>query len=104
MGGGQNRDGSGGSPVLTGWAERQRLLERARTSTATPDGLTALQAYLRPMIAGNAPLPATGTSAEPALARAYIGGVTGASRYQLDQVITKEGLVTAVAKSPCRVP
>ena len=66
--------------ILAGWAERQRLLERARTSTATPVGLAALQAYLRPMIAGNAPLPATGTSAEPAVARAYIGGVTGASR------------------------
>ena len=90
--------------ILAGWAERQRLLERARTSTATPVGLAALQAYLRPMIAGNAPLPATGTSAEPAVARAYIGGVTGASRYQLDQVITKGGLVGAVAKRPGACP
>ena len=45
--------------ILAAWAERQRLIEAARASTATPAGLAALEAYLRPLIASQAPLPAT---------------------------------------------
>ena len=45
--------------ILAAWAERQRLTEMARTNTATPAGHAALEAYLGPLIAAQAPLPAT---------------------------------------------
>ena len=45
--------------ILAAWAERQRLTRAARASTATPAGQAALEAYLRPLIASQAPLPAT---------------------------------------------
>ena len=55
--------------ILAAWTERRRLLERARTATSTPAGQAALEAYLRPMIAGQAPVPVTvnlGRTSSPA--------------------------------------
>ena len=63
--------------ILAGWAEWQRLIEVARACPATPAGQAALEAYLRPMIAGQAPLPATVVNGKAAVARSYIGGITG---------------------------
>jgi hypothetical protein len=65
--------------ILAGWAERQRLIEAARANAPTPAGLAALEAYLRPLIASQDPLPATTFQGKPAPAVAYIGAVTGAS-------------------------
>ena len=44
--------------ILAAWAERQRLIEAARAATATPAGQAALEAYFRPLIASQAPVPA----------------------------------------------
>ena len=90
--------------ILAGWAERQRLTGAARASTSTPAGLAALQAYLRPMSAGQDPLPAIMVNGKPAVARTYIGGITGASRSQVGQVITREGLAAAAAQRPGPCP
>jgi len=90
--------------ILAAWAERQRLLEVARTSTATPAGQAALQAYLRPLIASQAPLPAIADNGKALLARSYIGGITSASRYQVSQVISREGLAAAAAQRPGPCP
>ncbi len=60
--------------ILTAWAERQRLTDIARTSTAT--------IYKNKIV----------------LARRYIGGITGASANQI------EGLVAAVAQRPGPCP
>lgn len=65
------------------WAERQQLIERARTTTATPTGLAALEACLRSLTDGQAPVPVTIGPVGPALARQYIGGITGASPGQV---------------------
>ena len=59
--------------ILAGWAERQRLAGAARASTATPAGLAALEAYLRPLIGGQAPLPAT-VSQRQACGRPHLHG------------------------------
>jgi hypothetical protein len=90
--------------ILAGWAERQRLTSAARTSFSAPAGLAALEAYLRPMIAGQAPFPAIMAGGKLAVARTYIGGVTGASRNQVGQVITREGLAAAAAQRPGPCP
>jgi hypothetical protein len=88
--------------ILAGWAERQRLADAARCS-ASARGMAALQAYLRPMIAGQAPFPAVVAGGKAALARTYIGGVTGASPNQISQLIDREGLAGAAAQrhGPC---
>jgi hypothetical protein len=69
--------------ILAGWAERQRLTAAARASTTTAAGHAALDAYLSPLIASQAPLPATTIGGKPVLARCYIRGLTGASRDQV---------------------
>jgi integrase len=90
--------------ILTGWAERQRLTRAARTSFATPAGLAALRAYLEPMIAGHALFPAVFAHGKPAIARTYLGGITGASRNQVGQFIISEGLTAATAQHPGPCP
>jgi integrase len=88
--------------ILAAWAERQRLLERARTATSTPEGQAALDAYLRPMIDGQAPVPVTVSAAVTGLARLYVGGITGASAYQLDRAGSAELSAAAAARpGPC---
>lgn len=90
--------------ILAGWAERQRLIEAARASTATPAGLAALEAYLRPLIAGHDPLPAATFHGKPAPAVCYIGALTGASRRQVEWFTRREGLAAEVARRPGPCP
>jgi hypothetical protein len=90
--------------ILAGWAERLRLLEAARGNSATPAGLAALEAYLPTLIASQDPLPATTFQGKPAPAIAYIAGVTGASRAQVQQISGREGLAAAVALNPGPCP
>ncbi len=71
--------------IIAAWAERQQLIERARTTTATPTGLAALEACLRSLTDGQAPVPVTVGPVGPALARLHIGGITGASPGQVRQ-------------------
>ena len=91
--------------ILAAWAERQRLIEVARTATATPAGQAALEAYLRPLIAGQAPLPATVSQRQgrcrPQLHRRHHRRVTSA---RSSHVISREGLATAAAAAPRAVP
>ena len=70
--------------ILAAWAERQRLISAARAATGTPAGHAALEAYLRPLIDGGAPLPSTRRNGRAALADQYIGGITGATSGQID--------------------
>jgi hypothetical protein len=89
--------------ILAGWAERQRLAGAAR-SGASARGATALRAYLRPMIAGQAPFPTLVTGGKPVVARTYISGVTGASLKQVDNLVTRQGLSGAAARRPGPCP
>lgn len=89
--------------ILVGWAERRRLAGAAR-SGASARGATALRAYLRPMIAGQAPFPTLVTGGKPVVARTYISGVTGASLKQVDNLVTSQGLSGAAARRPGPCP
>jgi hypothetical protein len=89
--------------ILASWAERQRLLETARTSTATPTSQAALQAYLSRLAASQAPLPATVMHGRVGVARRYISGMTGATRSQIE-LATRGALATAAAKRPGPCP
>lgn len=90
--------------ILAAWAERQRLMDIARASTATEDGAAALRAYLGPLVAAQAPLPATIYKNKIGLARRYIGGITGVSANQIERFSVREGLVAAVAQRPGPCP
>jgi integrase len=97
-------DGLSGD-ILAAWAERQRILDAARATAATPAGQAALEAYLRPLIASRAPLPATtGSCGKTSLARAYISDLTGASRGQVDRFNDREGLTATAAQRPGPCP
>ena len=87
-----------------GWAERQRLINAARANAATPAGLAALEAYLRPLIASQDPLPATTFQGKPAPAVAYIGALTGASRRQVEWFVRREEMAAEVARRPGPCP
>ena len=90
--------------VLTAWTERQRLTNRAHSSVATEAGATALHAYLGPLVANQEPLPAIISTTRIGLARSYIGGITGASKDQINKFSVREGLVAAVAQRPGPCP
>lgn len=88
--------------ILAAWAERQRLLNAACTTTATPAGRAALEAYLRPLIDSDAPLPAFVHCGRPAIARQYISGITGASCRQVEGAT--HGMLSAASKRPGPCP
>jgi hypothetical protein len=90
--------------ILAAWAERQRLIEAARTATPTPAGLAALEAYLRPLIASQAPIPAISLKGQIFLARTYVGGITGASCWQVRAISNREALTAAAAERPGPCP
>jgi integrase len=90
--------------ILAGWAERQRLIEAARSNAPTPAGLAALEAYLRPLIDAQEPLPATTFQGKPAPAVAYIGAITGASRRQVEWFTRREGMAAEVTRRPGPCP
>jgi hypothetical protein len=88
--------------ILAAWAERQRLANAARTNVVTQASRAALHAYLDPLIAAQAPVPAN--PSQNGLARVYIGGITGATRMQIDIFAQREGLVGAAALRPGPCP
>ncbi|NUL03312.1 integrase [Streptomyces lunaelactis] len=90
--------------ILAAWAERQHLTETARTAVATPATRAALDAYLGPLIAAGAPLPAIVHMGETTLARTYVMGVTGAAGGQVDRLKRLHGLATAAAERPGPCP
>jgi hypothetical protein len=89
--------------ILAAWAERQRLISAARAATGTPAGHAALEAYLRPLIDGGAPLPSTRRNGRAALADQYIAGITGATAGQIDWFTKANQLTAADAdlSGPC---
>jgi integrase len=90
--------------ILAAWAERQRLTEAARTNVATPAGTAALEAYLRPLTASGAPLPASVNQGKTVFACYYISGITGASRGQVELIRRREGLTVIAAERPGQCP
>jgi integrase len=90
--------------ILASWSERQRILEEARANDTTPAGHAALEAYLRPLIASQAPLPATSSQGKPAVAIAYIGAITGASRGQVEGFTRRKGLAEEFRRRPGPCP
>ncbi|TVZ06299.1 integrase [Trebonia kvetii] len=90
--------------ILAAWAERQRLIKAAQATTATPAGHAALEAYLRPLVASQMPLPATTSNGNLVLARYYISGVTGASPGQVDGFRYRRGLTAMVEQRPGPCP
>ena len=69
--------------ILTAFAEHQRLNEAADTNPPTTAGRAALNAYLDPLIASGALIPATMVNGKPAIAVRYIAGITGTTSGQV---------------------
>ncbi|HEU5473771.1 MAG TPA: integrase [Actinophytocola sp.] len=90
--------------ILAAWAETQRLTEAAHATTGTPHGKAALEAFLAPLLAEEAPLPASRIRGEVCLAATYLGGITGASRSQIDKLNQRESLAAVAAKRPGPCP
>ncbi|RBM18630.1 hypothetical protein DI005_18200 [Prauserella sp. PE36] len=90
--------------ILAAWVETQRLTEVARTTTGTPHGKAALEAFLAPLLAAGSPLPASRIRGEVCLAATYLSGITGASRAQIDKLNQREGLAAVAAQRPGPCP
>ncbi|MFF2167637.1 integrase [Streptomyces sp. NPDC058175] len=88
--------------ILAAWAETKRLTQLADDAPGGPAAAAALHA----LIAAEALLPARLHRGRMLLARSYIGGVTGATRHQINGVGQQERLVAAVARrpGPCPLP
>ncbi|MFI7676369.1 integrase [Actinophytocola sp. NPDC049390] len=90
--------------ILAAWAETRRLTEAARTTTGTPHGKAAVEAFLAPLLATGAPLPASRIRDEVCLATTYLSGITGASRSQIDKLNQRHGLAAVAAQRPGPCP
>ncbi|MEV7194593.1 hypothetical protein AB0N81_22705 [Streptomyces sp. NPDC093510] len=90
--------------ILAGHSETQRLAQAARTNPTTAHGLAALHAYFEPFVTGNTPVPATVNQGRSGSARAYVGGITGASRHQVALYAERTGLVAAASRRPGPCP
>ncbi|MFJ9085738.1 integrase [Streptomyces sp. NPDC102384] len=92
--------------ILAAHAETERLATAARTNPTTDRGQSALRAFLDPLLANGGPLPATVNQGRVGFARAYTGGLTGASRHQVACYVEEAGLVTAASRrpGPCPLP
>ena len=90
--------------ILAAWAESWRLTQVADASTDTPAGRAALDAYIRSLVASQAPLPTTFVNGKVGLARTYISGITGASRSQVGHAAVRKGILAAVVERPGPCP
>ncbi|MFI6797599.1 hypothetical protein [Streptosporangium canum] len=90
--------------ILAAWAETQRLKAAGRSNASTPAGEAALHAYLDPLITGMAPLPTTPHRDRLTFARYYVGGMTGASRWQIERFARRNDLKAAAARRPGPCP
>jgi integrase len=90
--------------ILAAWAQTRRLTDAARANPSTPTGHAALEAYLAPLIAARAPLPTMTHKGKTSLARSYIAGLTGASRSQVQALVTRQGLAAVAAQRPGPCP
>jgi hypothetical protein len=90
--------------ILAAWAEARRLTAAALSNPATPAGKAALHAYLDPLITGNAPLPSTARKGRVSFARHYVGGMTGASQWQIQRFSQQNDLIAVTARQPGPCP
>ncbi|MEU3314465.1 integrase [Streptomyces sp. NPDC006662] len=90
--------------ILAAWTERQRLIGVAENAVSTPATRAALENYLDPLIAAEAPLPATEHGGKITFARAYVMGITGASDKQVDRMRRLHDLPRAAAERPGPCP
>lgn len=90
--------------ILAAWAETQRLKAAARSNPSTPAGEAALHAYLDPLITGMASLPTTTNHGHVTFARSYVGGMTGASAWQIQRFSRRNDLKAAMARRPGPCP
>ncbi|WP_280328979.1 integrase [Nocardia wallacei] len=90
--------------ILAAYAEHRRLSEISRTTPLSPAGRAAVHAYLDPLIAAGAPLPATTCRGKPALARTCIAGTAGVSQQQIFEFSTRFDLGAMVAQRPGPCP
>ncbi len=89
--------------VLTAWAEHQKVLAVAKTTTPTGTGLAALDAYTKLLGATGASVPVIRYRGRTVLARQYIAALTGASMDQVNQY-AKRGLTRAARLRPGPCP
>lgn len=90
--------------IFAAQAERQRVIEAARTAVPTPEGRAALEAYFRPLLAGEAPVPSFRMKGQIFLNRTYVSGITGAAPAQVRAFVDREELTTAAAERPGPCP
>ena len=90
--------------IFAAQAERQRVIEAARAAVPTPDGRAALEAYFRPLLAGQAPVPSFRMKGQVFLNRTYVSGITGAAPAQVRAFVDREGLATASRRTPGSLP
>jgi hypothetical protein len=90
--------------ILAAWAENRRLTALADRTAGSPEGRTALEAYLLPLIASGSPLPAVRHKGATLLARNYIAAAVGASPSQLDRLGMHHGLTALAAQRPGPCP
>jgi hypothetical protein len=90
--------------ILAAWAERQRIITAARTTSPSPAGKTSLESYLRSLSDGQAPVPTIVNTGTLRYARSYISGVTGASLRQVDLAAERWGLAALAEQRPGPCP
>jgi hypothetical protein len=90
--------------IFAAQAERQRIIEAARAAVPTPEGKAALEAYFRPLIANQAPVPAFRMKGQFFIARTYVSGITGAGPGQIRAFGDRKGLVAMAAERPGPCP
>ncbi|WP_367429055.1 integrase [Streptomyces celluloflavus] len=90
--------------ILAAHATNQRLRQIVRATTATPAGLASLHAFLDPLIAAWAPIPATQSQGKLSMARAYLSAVTGASDMQVGWLFRNKAYKAALAERPGPCP
>ncbi|MFC5724163.1 integrase [Streptomyces gamaensis] len=90
--------------ILAAWAETCRLRGIAARAPSTPEGRTALDAYLDAMFAAGSPLPASRNNGTGCLASTYLAGVTGASLNQVTVRTAQRGLTRIAAERPGPCP
>lgn len=90
--------------ILTAWAEMERLRAAAAANKSTPASLASLKAFMEPLLAGDLPIPAVTWRGKPALARACIAAITGASHNQVTATSKRLGWRQAAVRRPGPCP
>lgn len=90
--------------ILAAYEERRRMIAAASSTPMSPSGRAALHAYLDPLLAADAPLPATEHHGKTAIARCYIAAKAGVSARQIDQFAHHVDLTQIATQRPGPCP